>query len=91
MEYEDDPNANLEFLKSLNKAEIRLYVKGYVMSCVHTREALSTLRYEILSHLLEKENEQLEFMVKGIDHIEGLISKKEHTLLERFPEISVPR
>ena len=92
MEYDDNPLANLDYLKSLSKAEISSYIKGYVMACTHLRECFTQVESELLLRLMESEADtDATCLLRFLDRLDELVSRKEASLRVGYPEIFVHR
>lgn len=91
MMYEDNPLSNLEYLRNLSKTELKMYVNGYIMACVHMREAFSRGKTDLLNVLLGLEGESIKTgiarSIKLLDAYEELVKSKEVALHELFPEM----
>lgn len=79
--YYDNPIDNLEFLKSLDEGETKLYTLGYVQACHQILEALGDSKRRFLAAALGEEPEhpmqaRLLSFVKLLDSLdESLISR----------------
>lgn len=92
MEYQDDPESNLDFLRKLSKPEIEMYVRGYLLACSHIRESFTKGKINFLNSLLTTESsstkEYLGHSIELLDSYEDLIKKKELHLKDIFPQSS---
>lgn len=87
MQYEDNPEANLAYLRTLSSPDLQLYVKGYLMACIHMREAFSRGKIEFLNSIFDAEDSRYMAQVHLLDSYEKLIRKKEAKLLSLYPSL----